>query len=82
MLSPRWKKILRDFQASTGRMVMTVIAIAVSIFAVGAILSAYTILTREISRNYLGTNPASAYLQEALAALAFTSGSADNRCRM
>jgi len=63
MLSPRWKKILRDFQASTGRMVMTVIAIAVSIFAVGAILSAYTILTREISRNYLGTNPASAYLQ-------------------
>jgi putative ABC transport system permease protein len=63
MASPRWKKLLRDFQASTGRMVMMVIAIAVSILALGAILSAYSILTREISRNYTGTNPASAYLQ-------------------
>ena len=44
-------------------MVMMVIAIAVSIFGVGTILSAYTILTREISRNYLGTNPASAFLE-------------------
>ncbi len=63
MTSPRWKKLLRDLRASTGRMAMMVIAIAVSIFAVGTILSAYTILTREISRNYLGTNPASAYLE-------------------
>jgi putative ABC transport system permease protein len=63
MLSPRWKKLLRDIQASQGRMVMMVMAIAVSIFGVGTILSAYTILTREISRNYLGTNPASAFLE-------------------
>ncbi|MBI4671034.1 MAG: ABC transporter permease [Chloroflexi bacterium] len=63
MLSPRWKKILRDLQAARGRMVMVVIAIAVSIFAVGTILTAYTILTREVSRNYLGTNPASAFLE-------------------
>lgn len=63
MTSPRWKKLLRDLQASKGRMAMMVVAIAVSIFAVGTILSAYTILTREISRNYLGTNPASAYLE-------------------
>src|SRR3990172_9306117 len=63
MLNPRWKKILRDLQAARGRMAMGVIAIAVSIFAVGAILSAYAILTREISRNYLDTNPASAFLE-------------------
>jgi len=63
MTSPRWKKLFRDLQASTGRMAMMVIAIAVSIFAVGTILSAYTILTREISKNYLDTNPASAYLE-------------------
>lgn len=63
MLSPRWKKILRDLQAARGRMAMVVIAIAVSIFGVGTILTAYTILTREVSRNYLGTNPASAYLE-------------------
>src|SRR5512142_1055928 len=63
MLSPRWKKLLRDLQTAQGRMIMMVIAIAVSIFGVGTILSAYTILTREISRNYLGTNPASAFLE-------------------
>ena len=63
MLSPRWKKLWRDIQATRGRMVMMVVAIAVSIFAVGTILSAYTILTREIGRNYLGTHPASAFIE-------------------
>ena len=63
MVSPRWKKLWRDLQAARGRMMMMVIAIAVSIFGVGTILGAYTILTREISRNYLGTNPASAFLE-------------------
>ena len=63
MFSPRWKKILRDLQAARGRMAMVIIAIAVSIFGVGTILSSYTILTREVSRNYLGTNPASAYIE-------------------
>src|SRR5512143_3895564 len=63
MLSPRWRKLWRDLRAAQGRMIMMVLAIAVSIFGVGAILSAYTILTREISRNYLGTNPASAFVE-------------------
>ncbi len=63
MRSPRWTKMLRDLQAAGGRMAMMVIAIAVSIIGVGAILSAYTILTREIRRNYLGTNPASAFIE-------------------
>ena len=63
MNSPRWKKILRDLQAARGRMAMMVIAIAVSIFGVGMILSAYTILSREMSANYLGTNPASAFIE-------------------
>jgi putative ABC transport system permease protein len=63
MFSTRWKKLLRDLQSARGRMVMMVVAIAVSIFGVGTILSAYTILTREISRNYLSTNPASALVE-------------------
>ena len=63
MLSPRWKKLWRDLQAARGRMLMMVLAIAVSIFGVGTILSADTILMREISRNYLGTQPASAFLE-------------------
>ncbi len=63
MNSPRWKKVWRDFQSARGRMTMMVAAIAVSIFGVGMILSAYTILSREMSRNYLGTNPASAFIE-------------------
>ncbi len=62
-ISPRWKKLWRDLLVARGRMGMMVLAIAVSIFGVGTILSAYTILTREISRNYLGTNPASAFIE-------------------
>ena len=63
MNSPRWKKLIRDLQSTRGRMGMMVIAIAVSIFGVGMILSAYTIMSREMSRNYLGTNPASAFIE-------------------
>lgn len=63
MNSPRWKKIWRDLQATQGRMTMMVVAIAVSVFGVGMILGAYTILSREMRRNYLGTNPASAFIE-------------------
>ena len=63
MNSPRWKKLVRDLQSAQGRMAMMVIAIAVSIFGVGMILTAYTVLSREMSRNYLGTNPASAFIE-------------------
>jgi putative ABC transport system permease protein len=63
MISPRLKKLWRDLRTARSRMIMMVVAIAVSIFGVGTILSAYTILTREISRNYMGTNPATAFLE-------------------
>ena len=63
MNSPRWKKLVRDLQSARGRMAMMVIAIAISIFSVGTFLGAYTISIREMSRNYLGTNPASAFIE-------------------
>lgn len=63
MLSPRWRKVAGDLQATRGRIAMIALAIAVGIFGVGTILSAYGILTREIKRNYLGTNPAAAQLE-------------------
>lgn len=58
-----WRKISRDFWIARGRILMMIIAIAAGIFAVSAILSAYTILEHEIRRNYLGTHPASAQLE-------------------
>jgi putative ABC transport system permease protein len=58
-----WRKIMRDFWIARGRILMMMIAISAGIFAVSTILSAYTILEHEISRNYLGTHPASAQLE-------------------
>lgn len=63
MLSPRWRKLCGDIVQGQGRLVMMVIAVAVGIFAVAAILSAYLILNRELERGFLATNPATAYLK-------------------
>lgn len=56
----RLRKLARDVWVARTRMVMMIVAIAVSIVAVGAFLSARAIMGREISRNYLETRPASA----------------------
>jgi len=63
MPGPRWRKLAGDLRNARGRLSMMVVAMAVGMFGIATILSAYTILTREISRNYLGTNPASASLE-------------------
>src|SRR5262249_29301753 len=63
MFSPRWQKLRRDLALAKGRAAMMIIATAVGVFGVGTVLIAYAILTREISNNYLGSNPASATLE-------------------
>ena len=63
MNRPRWTKLYRDLVLARGRMVMLIVAIAASVFGVGLMLSTYTIATREMSANYLGTHPASAFIE-------------------
>src|SRR4051812_13547283 len=63
MLSPRWKKLLRDAQATPGRIALMVLAIAAGVCGLATMLSSYTILSRETTRNYLDTNPPSATLR-------------------
>ncbi len=63
MASPRWTKLLRDVRAERGRLALMVVAIAASLAGVGAVLGAYSVLTREIAVNYLGTRPAAATLE-------------------
>lgn len=58
----RWRKILRDLRQNSLRSVLAIFAMVIGIFAVGSILTAYSILTREINVNFLRTNPASAIL--------------------
>jgi putative ABC transport system permease protein len=55
--------MLRDSYAARGRLVRVVVALAVSIAAVTTMLAAYNVLMREVPRNYLSTNPASAQLE-------------------
>lgn len=62
MLSPRWRKLRGDVEQANGRILMMIVAIAVGVIAVASISTAYTILTREIERNYLATNPAAALI--------------------
>lgn len=62
MVSVRWRKVLRDLSHNKGRTFLVIAAIAVGVAAAGSILTAYSVITREVDRNYLETNPPSAVL--------------------
>lgn len=53
------RKLWGDIRATPGRYSMMVIAIAFSSAAIVAMLLAYIVLTREVQRNYMATNPSS-----------------------
>ena len=56
-------KIVRDVWQERGRTLIVVLAIAVGIAGFTAVLSAYSILTRELNKGYLSTNPPSVTLR-------------------
>ena len=58
-----WRKVLRDLWLNKPRTLLTGLVIAIGIFAMGGVLSAFGILSREIGVNYMGTTPASATLE-------------------
>ena len=58
-----WRKAVRDFWHERARTLLVVLAIALGISAFAAVMSSYAILTRELDRGYLDTNPASAILR-------------------
>ncbi len=62
MFSTRWRKALRDLWVNKTRTFLVVLSIAIGIVGVGSILTSYSILIREMNRNYMDTNPASAVL--------------------
>ncbi|HVF21432.1 MAG TPA: FtsX-like permease family protein [Pyrinomonadaceae bacterium] len=58
-----WRKAIRDFWSERARTILVILAIALGISAFAAVLASYAILTRELDRGYLETNPASAVLR-------------------
>jgi putative ABC transport system permease protein len=74
------RKVLRDFSRERTRTALVVTAMAAGIAGFCAMLSSYAILTRELNRGYLDTNPASATIRTSalddatVAAVAATAG--------
>lgn len=62
-MSTIWRKAIRDFWHERARTALVVLAIALGISAFAAVMSSYTILTRELDLGYLDTNPASAVIR-------------------
>jgi putative ABC transport system permease protein len=62
MSSPRWNKVWRDLTLNRTRTLLALIALAIGTFAVGADLTAYAVLTRELRVNFEGTSPPSVIL--------------------
>ncbi len=62
MLSPRWRKVLRDLWSSKTRTVLVVLSVAVGVFAVGMIAGTSSILSRELTSSYAASVPASAHI--------------------
>jgi putative ABC transport system permease protein len=62
MLSPRWRKVLRDLWGNKTRTMLVVLSIAVGVFAVGMIVSTQIMLSNDLSVSYAATDPASAEL--------------------
>src|SRR6476659_9122112 len=62
MLSPRWRKVLRDLWSNKTRTILVVLSIAVGVFAVGMIGGARVILVRDLTDTWMSVDPPSATL--------------------
>ncbi len=57
LLKPRWRKVFSDVWDDKTRTGLVVASIAVGVFAIGMIVSAYVILGEDINRSYASVNP-------------------------
>ncbi|TFH37860.1 MAG: FtsX-like permease family protein [Anaerolineales bacterium] len=57
LLRPRWRKVLSDLWDSKLRTVLVIASIAVGVFAIGMILSAYNIMAEDINISFAAANP-------------------------
>lgn len=56
-LKPRWSKVFSDLWDDKTRTALVVASIAVGVFAVGMIITAYFVLSEDINTNYAAANP-------------------------
>jgi len=58
LMTPRWRKIFSDLWVDKNRTGLVVASIAVGVFAIGMIVTAYMILKDDINSSFASTNPA------------------------
>lgn len=56
-LKPRWSKVLSDLWDNKMRTILVVASIAIGVFAIGVIMSAYVIMGKDINVSYAANNP-------------------------
>ncbi len=62
MLSPRWRKILRDLWGTKARTLLVALSIGVGVFAVGVVTQTFSTVQNELTVEYPKANPAHATL--------------------
>lgn len=62
MISPRWRKVLRDLWRNRARTILVVLAIAAGVTALGVVGASYVIVSRDLPDSYRAVNPAGASL--------------------
>ena len=60
MISPRWRKVLRDLTSNRTRTLLVIASIAVGIFAVGTVQQLRTVILDELQQVYASSNAAHA----------------------
>jgi len=60
MLSPRWRKVLRDLWSNKRRTLLVVLSVAVGVFAVGTVAHMQVLISHDLVASYNEVNPASA----------------------
>lgn len=58
----RWRKVLRDVTGNKLRSFFVILAIMAGVFGISVVANSYSILMREMDRNYMDTNPSSAII--------------------
>lgn len=62
MISPRWRKVLRDLWRNRARTLLVILAIAAGVTALGVVGASYVAISRDLPVSYQAINPAGARL--------------------
>ena len=57
LLSPRWRKVLRDLWSNKSRTFLVIMSIAIGVFAFGGLFTARTLITSSLEVDFEASNP-------------------------